>query len=546
MRFRLATDNPNQGGQRLGDGIGSFLKAAAMAPMYQAQAAEEAAMQGQKRDLMGAQINQSNAHAALFNTQAAGENLQQQRGTPGELIRTAALMNGVAPSQTEDFTRYAQTGKMPQRFQPPPVDGVGPYEPAPSFYNDGTAAKIFKQLGLTTQALTVGDKSVSSIAKASGDYRDQGLGDQVLSGGMDAGRVAEAQAAVDGKARFNNIGNSGRGFNLFTGAEQELSPGMSILFDKGANADIGRTNAQTGASVAQAGASRASAANAYASARLHGAQTDKVRQDIQQGSNGGSGQVQIVPSADGSVMLVNKVTGEARPVAGPGGVPLMGKSAAAGQGAKMTEAQAKANIFGQRMSEANKVFDGLAAKGVNRPGIIKEGVQGAVGMIPFIGDTMAVGAGNIMNSMPGFLGGPSDEQQMSEQAQRDFINAVLRRESGAVINPEEFANAAQQYFVQPGDSESVKRQKRTNRQNATQLMLMEVPQTVQDRFVPAGQQSPILDGPSPPPMRSNTGGATGGWGADAGIARVSGDADFNALPSGSVFIGPDGQQRRKP
>lgn len=34
--------------------------------------------------------------------------------------------------------------------------------------------------------------------------------------------------------------------------------------------------------------------------------------------------------------------------------------------------------------------------------------------------------------------------------------------------------------------------------------------------------------------------------AAAGVARVSSDAEYNALPSGAVFVGPDGKQRRKP
>ncbi len=58
----------------------------------------------------------------------------------------------------------------------------------------------------------------------------------------------------------------------------------------------------------------------------------------------------------------------------------------------------------------------------------------------------------------------SEEAQKYDQAKRDFVNAVLRRESGAVISPEEFANAEQQYFPQPGDGAEVIEQKRKNRE----------------------------------------------------------------------------------
>lgn len=60
----------------------------------------------------------------------------------------------------------------------------------------------------------------------------------------------------------------------------------------------------------------------------------------------------------------------------------------------------------------------------------------------------------------------SPEFQQADQAQRDFINAILRRESGAVISDSEFANARRQYFPQPGDSNAVLMQKAANRQNA--------------------------------------------------------------------------------
>lgn len=60
----------------------------------------------------------------------------------------------------------------------------------------------------------------------------------------------------------------------------------------------------------------------------------------------------------------------------------------------------------------------------------------------------------------------SPEYRQADQARRDFINAILRRESGAVISDGEFANANKQYFPQPGDDEATLRQKAANRNNA--------------------------------------------------------------------------------
>lgn len=98
-------------------------------------------------------------------------------------------------------------------------------------------------------------------------------------------------------------------------------------------------------------------------------------------------------------------------------------------------------------------------------------------------------AGMAPNSMK------STERQQMDQAQRDFINAQLRRESGAAISQGEFDNARSQYFPQPGDASEVIAQKRRNRQTAIEAMAREGgssyrPKSVfdeQGNIVPFGQ-----------------------------------------------------------
>ena len=53
--------------------------------------------------------------------------------------------------------------------------------------------------------------------------------------------------------------------------------------------------------------------------------------------------------------------------------------------------------------------------------------------------------------------------QSYAQAARNFINAVLRRESGAVISPSEFSEARKQYLPVPGDTPATLAQKTANR-----------------------------------------------------------------------------------
>lgn len=62
----------------------------------------------------------------------------------------------------------------------------------------------------------------------------------------------------------------------------------------------------------------------------------------------------------------------------------------------------------------------------------------------------------------------SNDYQKFDQAQRDFINAVLRRESGAAIAQSEFDNARKQYLPQYGDGPDVLKQKAENRRLAVQ------------------------------------------------------------------------------
>jgi len=67
---------------------------------------------------------------------------------------------------------------------------------------------------------------------------------------------------------------------------------------------------------------------------------------------------------------------------------------------------------------------------------------------------------------PNFL--KSSDRQRFEQAQRNFVNAILRRESGANITDTEFESAQLQYFPQPGDSPEVIQQKSQNRRTVIQ------------------------------------------------------------------------------
>jgi len=142
----------------------------------------------------------------------------------------------------------------------------------------------------------------------------------------------------------------------------------------------------------------------------------------------------------------------------------------------LNDIQAKAQLFGTRMKEADSILQNLSAAGkeFTTPGA----------NTPLIGPAV-----NLVDSEKG---------QQLRQAQRDFLNAVLRRESGAVIADTEFASGAQQYFPQPGDGPAVIAQKARNRALATHAILSEVPSTAAPLQPPQQGQAPKV------PMKGQT------------------------------------------
>jgi hypothetical protein len=119
----------------------------------------------------------------------------------------------------------------------------------------------------------------------------------------------------------------------------------------------------------------------------------------------------------------------------------------------LTDTQAKALQFGSRMQEANEIFDKLEK-------------DGKLFSTPGANNPITGGIMNQFNTAAG---------QQLDQAKRNFVNAVLRRESGAAIAPSEFDSADKQYFPQPGDDQKVIDQKRSNRELSMRGILAEVP-----------------------------------------------------------------------
>lgn len=187
----------------------------------------------------------------------------------------------------------------------------------------------------------------------------------------------------------------------------------------------------------------ATAANTAAQQALARAQFDYQKEQ------GNRPEIREVTDDNGnkSLVLVDRKTNAVQPVVVPGqnnerNNPFL-------TGGQMNEAQSKDALYANRMLNAERVF--------RDPKVMAAGqssIQRGIDSAPFVGSSSMTGLGNYIQS---------ENYQKYDQAQRDFINATLRRESGAVISPAEFDNAAKQYFPRPGDSADVLKQKQQNR-----------------------------------------------------------------------------------
>jgi hypothetical protein len=115
----------------------------------------------------------------------------------------------------------------------------------------------------------------------------------------------------------------------------------------------------------------------------------------------------------------------------------------------ITGDQRKVSSFAERLAEANTIIDDTESAGASY-------AETAKSSVPVLGNLLI-----------------SSDRQKLEQAQRDFVNAQLRRESGATIQDTEFESAKKQYFPQPGDSTAVIEQKRKARKLAIENMKRE-------------------------------------------------------------------------
>lgn len=191
-----------------------------------------------------------------------------------------------------------------------------------------------------------------------------------------------------------------------------------------------------------------------------------------------------------------------------------------GGGLKLTEQQSKDLGYYTRGNEANALLaqqgDALTTRAIGERGQARGIADAAIRGTPFLGDS-AIG-----NSLV------STERQQAEQAGREMLAAILRKDTGAAITEQEMSIYGRMYLPQPGDSDAVLSQKAEARTRALE--------SIRSGLGTAERKAaPLKDG------RRQA--------ADMRIdepVRVASRDDVAALPSGTVFMGPDGIARRKP
>jgi len=144
-------------------------------------------------------------------------------------------------------------------------------------------------------------------------------------------------------------------------------------------------------------------------------------------------------------LIINPVSGEATPI-------LLNGQPVGPKEKDPNENQSNAALFAGRMQAADKIIADLGSK----PSVLGAAINQNLTGTPLVGGTL----GSVSNL---FL---SKETKQYLQAERDFITAVLRRESGAAIAESEYDTARKTYFPQPNDPPDVIQQKADARARA--------------------------------------------------------------------------------
>lgn len=191
----------------------------------------------------------------------------------------------------------------------------------------------------------------------------------------------------------------------------------------------------------------------------------------------------------------------------PDGSTYFRQGAGVGSGKPLTENQSKDAVFATR-------------------------AQGALPDIDKYGEALAGAVDNAASATLGNVG-TSKEFQLAQNAGNEFLQAVLRKDTGAAITAQEMEEYGKTYLPSFGDKPETLERKKIARRRALEAMKAGMP----PQAILAQERA--LENVAEEALPAD-GAATGG------VARPSSKAEYDMLPSGAQFIAPDGSVRVKP
>jgi hypothetical protein len=340
-----------------------------------------------------AQVQEAHALAAAHQAQADETTLKTKTlaGRPDLFNEQVANNAGTDVPTVNAYRTQLRTG-MPATVPmgPPTEQGTMGATPLPADARTKIGAALQQFLPLLSNN---GDLKPDDLAASAKTFRDMGLSDAIINGTADRNHVAGAQAAAAAKPIYNTNGD-GAVLDQYGGALDTNNPM--------ARATIGLRGAQAGEASARAGLSRAQAAVAEA---------------------GGKG---VIQQTDEGMVLVDPRNGTARPILGPDGQQIAGKSG----NLKPIPPQVNAKIIEGKQGLSN-IDDAIAAL---------ESDPGAVGF------TNAIPGAQTVKQLW------ATPQDISTRAQVANIGSlVLHDRSGAAVSASEFPRLAP-FIPSPSDS----------------------------------------------------------------------------------------------
>lgn len=380
---------PRAMGGGLGPGLLAFNQGAMQAQMMQRQQAQDAI----REQLFMAQMDNYKSES------------EQRKAAAEEKRRLTAQAEAQAVGQRKVLEAFAGP---PMGFRDANVAAGGT---APAGYVPPTqGGQITREMAAAWVANGGNLETLQKLAESRNFGRDEVA--RVIEGRDAAGNPVNLQATKFGdtvgapipkavQAQYLNTGGAQTGVNPFTGAPM------------GGSFPITMSASERDAS-ARGWASNALARERFAAEQEAGKRPQTITTN--------EGVYVVTPGKAGGMPTFTPATG------------LDGKSLVGPKPA--TEAQSKDFLFASRAAAANDIVAGL-----KNLSIYGAATNANLANAPLVG--------GVLSTAQSFALGPDTLRYM--QAKRDFINAVLRKESGAVIGKDEFDSADKQYFPQPGE-----------------------------------------------------------------------------------------------